>query len=373
MPEEKLGVLIADDSALMRRLLRKIIEADDTLYVMETARDGVDAIEKAERLRPAVVSMDINMPRMDGLTALERIIEANICPVVMLSSLTQKGASTTFEAMELGAFDYVAKPDGTVTSNMEDVARELVTKLKKAAKSNFLRTLNRRRSHRVPTRSTSRVESPRTPARAEPTRLASPPSTRPARAARSSKRAVVIGISTGGPKTLMEVLPYLPPNLNAPMFLVQHMPPSFTASFAERLNRACSFPVYESESGMEVEPGACYLAKGGFHLNLLRKTDGQIVIRNASRPQHQFMPSVDVMFDSVFSVYGSGTVGVLMTGMGNDGAKAMAKIRQGGGKTIAESEESAVVFGMPQEAIKMGGADVVVPCWQIAQEITKLI
>lgn len=364
MAEKQLGVLIADDSALMRRLLRKIIEADDRLYVMDTARDGLDAVEKAERLRPAVISMDINMPRMDGLTALQKIIASNICPVVMLSSLTRRGASITFEAMELGAFDYVAKPDGTVTSDMESVAGELVRKLRKAAESNFLRTLARRRSNQMATSAVRTRSSPIT--KATPPVRSAPVSTR-----RSGDRAVVIGISTGGPKTLLEVLPFLPAGLSAPIFVVQHMPPAFTASFADRLNKACPYPVIESDSGMLIEPGVCYLARGGYHLNLLRNTRGEIVIRSASRPDHLFMPSVDIMFESVFALYGSGTLGVLMTGMGNDGAQAMLKIRQGGGYTIAESEETAVVFGMPQEAIKCGGADVVLPCWKIADEIKK--
>ncbi|MGK5094778.1 chemotaxis response regulator protein-glutamate methylesterase [Deltaproteobacteria bacterium TL4] len=351
------GVLIADDSALMRQTLKKIIDADKQLFVVGTARDGNDAVQKAKDLRPDVISMDINMPGLDGITALQIIMQEQICPVVMVSSLTQEGAVTTFECLELGAFDFVGKPGGTVSSDMNSVARELVTKLKEAAKSKPFEKSKILQAHH-----------------GKRTSFALPPNRIPIQ--KSSKfgyNAVAIGISTGGPKVIFDVLSILPPDLNAAIFMVQHMPPGFTASFAERLNRNSTIPFEESRAGTSIKPGRGYLAQGGFHMKLHQKTDGTPVIRATSRPEHQFTPSVDVMMESVLEVYGKDTIGVLMTGMGDDGANAMVKIRKAGGFTIAESEESAVVFGMPQQAIARGGADIVVPLWDIAAEIAKAV
>jgi len=351
---KKYGVLIADDSALMRRTLKRIIEKDRWLFVAGTARDGEDAVNKARELRPSVVAMDINMPVLDGISALQMIVEERICPVVMVSSLTQEGAITTFECLELGAFDFVAKPGGTVSINMDQVARELVTKLKAAAKSGQFSRLER---------ISSRMKKP--VHRAARARKA--PSVR--KASGIDHYAVAIGISTGGPKVLFEMLAGLDPSANAAYFLVQHMPPGFTASFAERLDNNSPIPFVEAQPGMKVEPGQGYLAKGGYHLKLYRKPNKEIVIRCSSRPDHQFIPSVNIMMESVLQVYQANTIGVLMTGMGDDGADSMVKIRQAGGTTIAESEESAIVFGMPQQAIERGGAEIVAPLWEIAERI----
>jgi two-component system chemotaxis response regulator CheB len=184
---------------------------------------------------------------------------------------------------------------------------------------------------------------------------------------------VVIGISTGGPKTLFDVLPHLPRDLNAAVFVVQHMPPAFTHSFARRIDSQCPMKCTEASPGTVVEPGNIYLGKGGFHLALFKKLTGTVVLRTPTRPEHPFIPSVDVMMESVLEVFGSDTIGVLMTGMGDDGADAMIKIRKAGGRTIAESEESAIVFGMPREAIERGGAEIIAPSWNIAGEIDRAV
>lgn len=350
---EKIRVLIADDSALMRQKLRQIVEADPELEVAGVARDGEDAIAKARELRPDVVSLDINMPRLDGVGVLQLIMSERICPVVMVSSLTQKGAVTTFECLELGAFDFVGKPDGTVSSNLALLADEIRAKLKLAAVSGTLKRLVSRRERR---------NAP--PVRAVKTR---------APAAASGYKAVAIGISTGGPVTLMEVLPLLPAGVNAALFLVQHMPGSFIHSFVERLNDSCQIEVVEAEAGAQVQPGVCYVAPGEHQMTLYRKANGEVVIRTPTQPQTLFVPSVDVMMKSVLQAYGPDTVGVLMTGIGNDGAEQMVAITKAGGHTIAESEESAVVYGMPRQAIENGGACVVAPAWQIAGEILKAL
>ncbi len=371
----KIRVLVCDDSALMRRTLKSIIESDPRLEVAGIARDGQDVIEKARELRPDVITLDINMPRMDGLTALKTLVDEAIAPVVMVSSLTQEGAPITIEALELGAFDVVAKPGGTVTIDMSTVAKELIAKIKAAVRSGTARRLARR-AKRGPAIKRPEPEAPSPHirhiterAKVKPIRpvTISPP--------RPSKLppfpAVAIGISTGGPKTILDVLPYLPGDLPAAVFLVQHMPPGFTASYADRLNKNSAIDVLHAETGLKVEPGTCYVGHSGYHLTVFQKIKGDLIVRNTKRPQHLFMPSADVMMDSVLSVFGPRTVGVLMTGMGDDGAEAMVKIRQAGGFTIAESEESAIVFGMPREAIERGGAEVVAPSWEIAKYILK--
>jgi two-component system chemotaxis response regulator CheB len=344
-------VLVADDSALMRQTMKRIIATSGDLELVGLARDGEDAIAKARELRPDVISMDINMPKLDGITALQVILQEGICPVVMVSSLTQKGASTTFECLELGAFDFVAKPDGTVSSNLGAVAEELTSKLKAAARRGIVSRPQRDRERKQrclpPARSTFQAV--------------------------SGDRAIAIGISTGGPATLQEVLPQIPADLPATIFLVQHMPPAFIASFAKRLNDNCSLTVVEARSGMVVEQGICYVAPGGRHLCVHRKMTGEVVIRTPTTPATLFVPSVGVMMESVLSIYGADTMGVLMTGIGDDGADQMVAIKKAGGYTIAESQETAVVYGMPREAIERGGACMVAPSHQVAGEILKMI
>lgn len=344
-------VLIADDSALMRKILKKILETDPEIELVAAARDGQDVVVKARELVPDVVTMDVNMPGQDGITALQHIVNEKICPVVMVSSLTQEGAVTTFEALELGAFDYVAKPGGTVSSNMENVGGELIAKIKAAAsgrKSRMTTLLARTRPRQVQ-------------------------SARPTAARGNVSRAVVMGISTGGPKTIYEVLPLIPPDIDAALFLVQHMPANFTSTYVKRLNEACQVDVVEAQAGMKIQSGVVYVGSGGRHLNLLKNSQGDILIRLPTKPEHLFIPSVGIMMESVLSVFGRHTLGVLMTGMGSDGADAMVKINQAGGITIAEAEESAIVFGMPGEAIKRGGAQIVLPAWDIAEEIIKAV
>lgn len=347
-------VLIADDSALMRKLLTKILQSDPEMDVIGAARDGNDVVEKARQLKPDVITMDVNMPGQDGITALQYIVHEKICPVIMVSSLTQEGTVTTFEALELGAFDFVPKPGGTVSSNMDTVSEELLSKIKAAVQSK-----NRKRKTDSST----------------PGNPKSKPLSSPKGAAHANKpvKAVAMGISTGGPKMIYEVLPLLPPDINASLFLVQHMPPNFTSTYVKRLNDNCRLEVVEAQAGMKIEKGIIYVGSGGRHLNLAKNAAGDVLIRLPSKPDHLFIPSVSVMMHSVLQVYGAKTVGVIMTGMGNDGADAMREIRQAGGITIAEAEESAIVFGMPGEAIKLGGAEIVVPIWNIAKEIMRAV
>jgi len=354
---DRIRVLIVDDSALMRKALKEIIMTDSSLEVVGTARDGQDAIEKVHDLKPDVVTMDINMPVMDGLTSLQYILsEYPEIPVLMVSSLTAEGALTTFEALELGAFDYVAKPSGTVSSNIHIVGREIIQKVKLAFKSVNKKSIRDR---------IQRCNSVTAQKRFAPVKK--PDFTR----SKELTKVVVIGISTGGPGTLMEVLPMLPQELRAAVIIIQHMPPSFTSSFARRLNDACRIPVKEAEAGDVLQNGRGYLAPGGYQL-VVRGEGG--TIRLPSTPKTVFMPSVNVTMESVLDACGGeNVIGVLMTGMGDDGADAMIKIRRAGGVTIAEDESTAVVFGMPREAIERGGAEIVVPSYKIPDAIIKAV
>ena len=338
-------VLVADDSALMRNLITRLLANAPDIELAATARDGEDAYRKTVELRPDVVTMDINMPKLDGISAMQMILGEKICPVIMFSSLTQKGALETFECLELGAFDFVAKPDGTVSANLDGIARDLIGKIRAAAAAGVVK------------RSRPRISAP-------------PPAPRPAGV---DMRAIAIGISTGGPATISNVLPALPADIPAAIFLVQHMPAAFIGAYVARLQKESAIRVVEAVSGETVQAGTCYVAGNNLHLCAYRKGTGEVVLRTPSQPKTLFVPGVDVMMESVLSVYGRKTIGVLMTGIGDDGADQMVCIREAGGLTIAESEESCVVFGMPYQAIRRGGAEIVLPSWQIAGRLVRAL
>jgi two-component system chemotaxis response regulator CheB len=306
--------------------------------------------------------MDINLPGIDGITALQYIIQENICPVVMVSSLTQEGAMLTFEALELGAFDYVPKPGGTISHNIRDVGKDIIAKVKEAARYSKLSRVQKRMN------SIRESYSPKTNTKSihKSVNVVIPSN-------KIVNKAVAIGISTGGPKALSEIIPEIPENLGAALFIVQHMPANFTKSFATRLNDHAKIHIKEAEAGETVYENWGYVGKGGSHLQLKKRPNGEVNVRFNEDIEHYFKPSVGVMMESVLSVFGKNTIGVIMTGMGDDGADAMLKIRNAGGITIAESEETAVVFGMPKEAIDRGGAEIVVPSYKIVSEILKAI
>jgi two-component system chemotaxis response regulator CheB len=354
-PGSTIRVLVADDSALMRNLISRLLGRAPDILVSATARDGEDAVQKARQFKPDVVTMDINMPKLDGISAMQMILGEKICPVIMLSSLTQQGAIETFECLALGAFDFVGKPEGTVSANLEAIAEDLITKIRAAASSRGLR---------------------RPPLRHDPT-PSSEPSTRPlasrASPPSSEMRAIAIGISTGGPATISTFLPHLPADLPAAVFLVQHMPAAFIPTYVSRLQKECAIEVMEAETGAPVRAGRCYVAGNNLHLCPYRKLSGEVVLRRPSQPKTLFVPGVGVMMDSVLAIYGPRTIGVLMTGIGDDGADQMVRIREAGGVTIAESEESCVVFGMPYQAISRGGAEIVLPSWEIAERLVHIL
>jgi two-component system, chemotaxis family, protein-glutamate methylesterase/glutaminase len=362
-PGSVIRVVVADDSALMRNLIGRLLSRAPDIEVVATARDGEDAVQKAIEWKPDVVTMDINMPRLDGISAMQMILAEKICPVIMFSSLTQQGAVETFECLALGAFDFVAKPEGTVSANLDTIADELIVKIRAAAASGAVR---RRRPPSASSPSAAAAPPPRRQSAAVPVvRVTNPVSV--------DMRAIAIGISTGGPATISTVLPGLPADLPAAIFLVQHMPATFIPAFVSRLQNECSIQVVEAKTGDPVRAGHCYVAGDGLHLCPFRKASGEVVLRRPNHPKTLFMPGVGVMMESVLAVYGSRTIGVLMTGIGDDGADQMVSIREAGGVTIAESEESCVVFGMPFQAIKRGGAEIVLPSWKIADKLVRVV
>ena len=341
-------VLVVDDSALMRKLLRQILE--EAGYEVATAKDGYEAIELNRTFQPDVITLDINMPRMDGLTALSHIMLERPVPVVMVSSLTEDGALITLEALNLGAVDYVTKPGGTISLNIDMIKDEVLSKVKTAqlARVSRARTIVRK------------IREEREKVRPDKISLQ----------VTGEEGVVIIGGSTGGPRTLEEILPKLPENFPLPVVVCQHMPGVFTKSFAERLDKFCQLKVVEVDKLLPVERGVIYIAKGNADMVFTRR-GGKLMLQPVpERPEYLWHPSVELLGKSALEhIPPPKIIAVMLTGMGYDGAEAFAEIKKKGGKTIAESEESAVVFGMPKELIEREGATVILPADKIARQL----
>jgi len=345
---KKIDVLVVDDSAYMRKVVTNMLQSDEEIFVVDTARDGLDALEKIRKWQPQVVTLDVEMPRMDGLTALQKIMQECPTAVVMLSSLTQEGSETTIKALTLGAVDFVPKPSGAISLDIAKVKEDLIAKIKVCARA----TLKNVRSVTPPA-----VE-----------KLIRPPVSAPAGGV--PDKLVVIGSSTGGPNALQQVVPRLPQNLPAGVLIVQHMPAGFTNSLAARLNDISPLPVKEAAEGDVVRAGQVYIAPGGYHMVI----DGKLNIRlNTNPPVHSVRPAVDVTMESVVGSFRGALVGVILTGMGYDGAKGMAALKTAGGRTIAQNEATCVVYGMPRVVVEMGKADKILPITEIAQGIVDML
>jgi len=367
---DKVKVLIVDDSAFMRNALKKMLESDGSISVVSTARDGKEGIEKIKLYKPDVVTLDIEMPRMDGLTALKIIMKENPLPVLMISSLTQEGAASTMEALSLGAVDFIPKEMSFSSLSIMNIKADLIEKIKHIAKKKMFSKqslhLNRLKKTTAskPTTFTKTATKSQTATSTHDVKKITVPTTK-----KNNVEIIALGISTGGPKALQEMLPHLPGDLPVGMLVVQHMPKAFTGPFAERLNKLCQVTVKEAEHGEVVRPGTVYIAPGGSHMKL-KSTGGRKTIVISDEPSNTIhKPSVDVMMMSVAEAVRGKIMSVIMTGMGSDGAYGMVKIKQLGGITIAESEESCVVFGMPKAAIAKGVVDFVVPLEEIAPTI----
>lgn len=353
-------VLVVDDSALMRKLIGGVL--GDAGYEVHTARNGAEGVERLLALRPDVVTLDINMPEMDGLTALSLMMAARPTPVVMVSSLTARGALATFEALALGAVDFIAKPGGTISLHVDTIRDELLRKVAAACRA------------QVATRPAAAAAGPtpapavRTPVR-PPARPTSLPVTA-ANAAPADMGLVLVGVSTGGPRTLEEILPPLPAGFPWPVLVAQHMPPHFTEAFARRMGSLCRLPVQEVVHPVPLEPGNVYIARAGTDLVVGPRAGRLYALPRPETPAMPWHPSVEVMVDSAMKhLPPHRLVGVMLTGMGHDGAEAMARLHRAGGRTIAESADTAVVFGMPNELIQRGGASLVLPAHAIAAQL----
>lgn len=341
----KTKVLIVDDSALMRQLLTDILGTDPQIEVVGTASDPYVAWDKIHQLSPDVVTLDVEMPRMDGLTFLQKLMTARPMPVVMVSSLTERAAEVTLRALELGAIDYVTKPKLDLSSGTIALAGEITSKVRSAAKS-------RPRPLRAPTGGA--------PVKADP-----------AAVIRTTHKIIALGASTGGTEALYEVLTSMPAT-SPGIVAVIHMPQGFTKSYAARLDRACSLRVSEAKDGDRILPGHVLLAPGDFHMGVARNGASFSVKVFKSDPVNRHRPSVDVLFETCAKSMGQNAVGAILTGMGDDGAKGLLAMRRAGAHTIAQNEATCVVFGMPKEAIALGGASEVLPLDRIAGQCVRM-
>lgn len=353
-------LLVVDDSALMRKLLGQIFSAEPDFEV-EFARDGAEALKAIARSRPDVVTLDIHMPQMDGLACLDRIMLEHPCPVVMVSSLTREGALETLTALDMGAVDFVAKPSGAISLGIDDMAPRLIEKVRTAAsvRIRHSRRLAERVRHAQPTLSEQLANSGQGDA---------------AHRRHSHERLghglVLIGTSTGGPPALDAVLTRLPADFGWPVVVAQHMPGSFTGPLAQRLNKICATTVTELTRQTVLQPGNIYIARGDADVVISSRAGSLVGMMAPSDPNYRWHPSVDRLVRSAMKhISAENVVGILMTGMGNDGAAAMAELRSAGGYTIAEAEETAVVWGMPGDLVRRGGATEVKHLDQIGQSL----
>lgn len=350
---DTIKVLVVDDSPFMRRAITRMITSEPGIDIVGQATNGAEALSLIAELRPDVVTMDIEMPVMDGLTALKRIMAERPLPVIMMSTLTQTGSSATLQALELGAFDFVPKPESSML-DVFTVQHELTSKIKEASRP-------RRKASSVPAPALTSMAStvPAAPAESRPT---------------SRIELVAIGISTGGPPALQAVLPQLPADFPVPVLVVQHMPPGFTRSLAERLDRLCGVRVKEAEQGEHLEPATVYIAPAGWHLTLKTDSRGhyvQLIDSSDSKTWHK--PSVDVMMASVAMTYGPRALGLIMTGMGNDGTAGAGAMKRVGAPIWAQDEESCVVYGMPRAVYESGVVDKVLALPRIAPELARIV
>ncbi len=351
MPAAKTRVVVVDDSALVRGLLAEIIDRQPDMCCIGAAADPLVAREMIRNLNPDVITLDVEMPRMDGIDFLSRLMRLRPMPVVMVSTLTERGADVTLKALELGAVDFVAKPKIGVSDGLRQLGADITDKIRTAAKA---------RVHRLPAPPTAgagdaggaRVQAP---GLASLGRL-------------STEKIIFIGASTGGTEATREVLMQLPADAPAVM-ITQHMPPGFTKSYAARLDSLCRIAVAEARDGERVLPGHAYIAPGGHHLRVERSGANYIARVQVGEPVNRHMPSVEVMFDSAARVVGRNALAVMLTGMGADGARAMKTMKDAGSFNLVQDEASCVVFGMPREAIAHGAAHEVLPLKEIAPRL----
>jgi two-component system chemotaxis response regulator CheB len=334
----KIRVLVIDDSALIRQMLTEILDARDDIEVVGTAADPLIAREKIKQLSPDVLTLDIEMPKMTGLQFLQNLMRLRPMPVIMVSTLTERGAPETLEALELGAVDYICKPKAKTATKLRIFADDLVDKVRMASTAR-VRPFKQNKAISLVAKSTD-----------------------------SYSKVIAVGASTGGTEAIKELLTTVPDNC-PPILITQHIPKVFSTSFAERLDRALAMEVFEAQEGMIIRPGCVYIAPGDYHLTIIRSGSKMVchVIQTEKVNRHR--PAVDVMFNSILDVYGSSVVAVMLTGMGSDGAQGMLKLKQAGAVTYAQDEATSVVWGMPQAAFNLGAVDELLPLHKIAEKM----
>ncbi|MFQ5456604.1 MAG: chemotaxis response regulator protein-glutamate methylesterase [Nitrospirota bacterium] len=343
-------VLVVDDSAFMRKTISSMLSSDDDIEVVGIAKNGAEAVEKVKPLDPDVVTLDIEMPVMNGLDALRKIMEIHPVPVLMLSSLTREGARETIKALEIGAFDYLHKNIAGDITGIVDIKEKLITKVKILAGKKPVMKRFMYADRMPPQLSTKK------------------------KFGKHKITIVAIGTSTGGPKALANIIPLIPKDFSACILIVQHMPKVFTGAFAERLNQISQIEVREAINGDIVRPGVTLIAPGGIHTKVVNSRDLGVEIELTKTPSGLlYTPSVDIMMLSVADVYSERALGVILTGMGSDGRDGMKTIKNRGGKTIVQDEDSSVVYGMPKAVVDIGAADKIAPVHEIAKDIIEAV
>src|SRR5215467_8118216 len=358
-PSSKIRVVVVDDSAFMRKVLETIITSDPQFQVIGQAKDGREAVALAESLKPDVITMDINMPHVDGLQATAQIMTTNPRPIVIVSSESKEGAASTLKALELGAIEFVAKPSGAIDLDMNSVKDELLRKVRMASKVRVVRTASRLASTLQGNGSAPAVPKPA--------------AARPAAALSAEQRfpVVVLAASTGGPATVMRLAPGFTKDFPAAVILVQHMPAAFTTQYAVQLAEFTGIRVKEAETGEAIQPGTLYICPGGQHLRI--SPTGRMQLDGATGRIEGYLPNIDVTMESVAAFAGAMSIGVVLTGMGSDGARGSKAIRMAGGYVVAQDEATSVIFGMPAEAIKCGATDQVLGIDDIYAAIEKRV
>ncbi|ACV24460.1 protein-glutamate methylesterase/protein-glutamine glutaminase [Methanocaldococcus fervens] len=363
VPQKKIRVLVVDDSAFMRKVISDILNSDPEIEVVGTAKDGVEAVELTQKLKPDVITMDVEMPRMNGLEAVKKIMEIQPTPIVMLSALTREGSKTTFEALESGAVDFIPKPSGSISLDIRKIGEEIIKKVKEAAKAKVVK--------KIPTITKPKPATEDTGIKATTPQISLAMEGLGVPDSKLKEMCVIIGSSTGGPPVVTEIISKLPGRM-PPIFVVQHMPQGFTKLFAERMNQVSKLNVKEAEDGERVMPGYVYVAPGDYHMLLRKRGDNVYIYLDDQMPKvNGTRPAVDITAEAVADVYGGKSVGVILTGIGKDGAYGFKKIKEKGGKIIAQDGKTCVVFGMPKAVIDLGIADLVLPPSEIPKAIVK--
>ncbi|MDN5310814.1 MAG: two-component system, chemotaxis family, protein-glutamate methylesterase/glutaminase [Methanolobus sp.] len=361
-----INVLVVDDSALMRKVISDILSEDPEIKVVGTARNGLDAVEKVERLKPDVVTLDVEMPTLDGLHALGYIMSECPTPVVMLTAVDPKSAERTLNAFEYGAVDFIQKPSGNISLNIMDIANDIRLKVKIASRVD-LKKLGFMEEHvnsRESAEKKQHVPTAKAPEDARKKHF-------------SNQKILAIASSTGGPRALEQVIPKLPGNLKVPVVIVQHMPAGFTASLAQRLDMQSQLRVCEAKDGDVLEPGIVYIAPGNYHMEIVQKNisgrTSEVVSLNQNPREQGVRPCANILFKSLVPLYGQNILAVILTGMGADGADGAEEIKKAGGKVIAEDERSCVVYGMPKAVVQRGLSDSVVTLEKVSEEIVQML